>query len=134
MNDISPVDSYAFHDPRRRPRFAQSDNALLCPACGGRDLHHQQIRICSRVEDADATQVTTVGEIGEGGSGFLAGSSWAKVTTELKPSKEAANPSARRDGLSLAFTCESCLAISVLRLAQHKGVTLVDWGIDSSSF
>jgi hypothetical protein len=37
------------------------------------------------------------------------------------------NPSERRQGLAIAFSCEDCDAKLELTIAQHKGNTIVEW-------
>ncbi len=36
------------------------------------------------------------------------------------------NPSKRRDGVAIGFTCEQCPAVFWVTLAQHKGATLLE--------
>jgi hypothetical protein len=38
------------------------------------------------------------------------------------------NPSRRRDGLSVAISCEQCDRITWLHIYQHKGQTFVETG------
>lgn len=45
------------------------------------------------------------------------------------PNALSGNPSARRDGLRVHFWCEFCGDGLTLNIAQHKGVTLLDWTI-----
>ena len=37
------------------------------------------------------------------------------------------NPSSRRDGLRVYFECEYCPHTHILTIAQHKGMTLLNW-------
>jgi hypothetical protein len=39
----------------------------------------------------------------------------------------ACDPSDRRDGLTITFSCETCEDLPVLSIVQHKGLTLVGW-------
>jgi len=47
--------------------------------------------------------------------------------TNQEPSKECGNPSRRRDGLAIEFSCENCPAILELTIKQHKGETFFAW-------
>jgi hypothetical protein len=77
----------------------------MCPCCRATDgyLHHHGVTVYSREEDGVAT-VTTI-------NGGIAGE----------------NPSDRRDGIAIRFTCELCPADIELTIAQHKGHTLLAW-------
>lgn len=87
------------------------DDTLLCPKCGGNYLHHMAIEVFKRDEDAkDGLHVLIHGSV---------------VT--IKHDEMRANPSSRRDGLTIGFYCELCGAESVLKLAQHKGQTITTW-------
>lgn len=83
---------------------------LLCPACGFTYLHHTSVEIFERSEDAENGVHITV----EGGK--------ATVDNSLK-----GNPSSRRHGLRIRFSCEGCEATPVLTIKQHKGKTAVDF-------
>jgi len=97
-----------------QPKFDQYIESygaeLLCPACGGNNLHHERVEIFERGEDqAYGVHVSVV-------------DGKAEVDTNIK-----ANPSARRHGLSIHFSCEHCPAVSVLHVLQHKGTTYADF-------
>jgi hypothetical protein len=82
---------------------------LLCPRCSYNYLHHSEVDVFERNEDATTgLHVHIVSE---------------KVSTDTSLQ---GNPSIRRNGLSIGLWCESCRAKLILTLAQHKGVTLVD--------
>jgi hypothetical protein len=53
----------------------------------------------------------------------------AKV--DLVPSANRGNPSSRRGGLCISFTCEACKGIDdnvlELTISQHKGTTEIGW-------
>ena len=89
------------------------DNALLCPRCDGGYLHHGNIEVYARPEDAEQTLQTVV--MGQ------------QTKTALVASDTAPNPSSRRGGLRINFFCELCGEESDLTLAQHKGVTFIEW-------
>ncbi|MBV8775541.1 MAG: hypothetical protein JO166_24915, partial [Deltaproteobacteria bacterium] len=93
---------------------------LKCPRCGWDFLHLRRITVYDRGEDAEMTSVTTACD------GLSA--------THLLPSREVANPSARRDGMAILFECEACSVdlyrsspVIELTIAQHKGITLLGW-------
>lgn len=91
------------------------DNCLRCPSCGGEWIHHERVEVFERKhEDSDdGLHVIVVGqEIG--------------IDPHMK-----GNPSLRRDGISVTFWCEGCPNRSILTIAQHKGVTVVDHEIKS---
>jgi hypothetical protein len=91
------------------------DNGVLCcPLCGGESLHHGEVITYARREDAKETTVTWTSLQG--------------IAVETVKSTNADNPSPRRHGLSIMFMCETCERPSWLRLGQHKGSTLVEWG------
>lgn len=78
---------------------------LLCPNCGFGYLHHEKVDVYERGEDAtDGLHVAIRGS--------------AKVDRNMK-----GNPSSRRDGLRIHFSCEGCSVVSFMTIAQHKGQT-----------
>ena len=90
------------------------DDGLECPRCGGQNLHHGDITVYSRYEDNTRTTVTTVEDSGD-------------VLVSQMQSANCGNPSLRRDGLRIAFTCELCDEVQDLCIAQHKGTTFMHW-------
>ena len=87
---------------------------LQCPNCGEENLHHGRVTIYDRGEDDEWTTKTTVDNgvtvrrvrsLGSGGKG---------------------NPSSRRHGLIIRFSCEHCDARPELRLSQHKGNSFLE--------
>jgi len=95
--------------------------SLCCPNCNNAyGLHHDKITIWNRrKEDHDGVRFTIKGtsltsKLIDGGD-------------SLGGPKE--NPSKRRDGLVIEFWCEHCPDIKPinLRIAQHKGITLMGW-------
>ena len=83
---------------------------LKCPSCGGEYMRHKKVEIFERVEDA------------EQGLHVKIENKTATTDTNLS-----GNPSLRRDGLTVEFSCENCEARPVLSISQHKGITLVDF-------
>jgi hypothetical protein len=96
---------------------AGSVSELRCPRCGSQYLHHEGVTLFHRSEDApSAVRITVAG---------------LSVTTDVVPSSSE-NPSSRRNGLSVQFSCEGCGGGSQadtieLTLAQHKGWTEIGW-------
>ena len=86
---------------------------IECPACGNANLHHGEVVVYMRGEDEpENTVVRTNGPVGETIVGVTSGKG---------------NPSSRRDGLTVQFTCEHCNVEPVLTIAQHKGATFIEW-------
>lgn len=87
---------------------------LMCPNCGEGYLHQGTVEIYNRTEDYEKVRCTVVD--GDG------------VFSETLPNESSNNPSTRRHGLILHFECEHCIGVDFqLRIAQHKGFTLMDW-------
>jgi hypothetical protein len=98
----------------KKLRFDLRDGVtLLCPACQGDYLHHDNIATYARGEDADETTVVTTCP--------------HRGTSNIALTSGASNPSSRRNGMAVRFYCELCSVISELTLAQHKGQTLLEW-------
>ena len=93
-------------------RFWEHDeHTLLCP-CGDMYIHQRAVEVFNRSEDA------------EEGTHVLVDEENITVDRDLT-----GNPSLRRQGLSIYFWCEGCGDTSKLTIAQHKGVTLVEFAI-----
>ncbi len=85
-------------------------SVLECPSCNGSYLYHGKVEIFERAPDSDAGIHVSVAD----GTHF--------VDNDLT-----GNPSDRRHGLCIHFTCENCSAQPILTIAQHKGNTWVDF-------
>ena len=94
-----------------QPRFRQDgyDSVLLCSACGGEYLHHSKVEVFERAEDEQTGLHVTAG-----------------VGPPTVDRDMARNPSSRRHGLLINFWCEYCSAITILSIAQHKGITCLE--------
>ena len=92
-------------------QYVDGSGALLeCPACGGNYLHHERVEVFEREEDqTKGTHVSITN------------------SSVVEDNDLQGNPSSRRHGLSIHFTCEHCPAKPVLTIAQHKGNTWVDF-------
>ncbi len=96
-------------------KFDKHDgNILLCPHCDNDYLHHEGVEIYNRKEDAtaDRISVSTCNEHNK---------------YELNIDQGGKNPSGRRDGIRVFFSCESCGQASALTITQHKGQTFMEW-------
>jgi hypothetical protein len=91
---------------------ADLHDPLLCPKCGNDFLHHADVIVYDRREDADDTRVTTIG---------------ATINVAMVPNARSGNPSSRRDGLAIEFECEGCHGQFELTIEQHKGQTYLNW-------
>jgi hypothetical protein len=85
-----------------------SEHVLLCPYCKGTYLRHRKVEVYERQEDAAIgnhivveNDATTIDETMIG------------------------NPSARRNGMRIYFSCEDCSKEPVLSISQHKGETFM---------
>lgn len=99
-----------------RPQAGES--VLTCPRCGSEYIHQANITAYQRGEDAE--QVFKVAIDGN------------SAKAESVPSAGSGNPSARRQGLAIRFTCESCDCdnspyLMELTISQHKGQTFLEW-------
>jgi hypothetical protein len=96
------------------PIVIDDDTNLTCPSCGESYLHQGTIEVYNRNEDAEKVRCVVV----DGSSVF----------SEELPSEHSNNPSSRRHGCIIHFECEHCINIDLkLTIAQHKGVTLLEW-------
>lgn len=95
---------------------------LSCPQCGGHNLHHGSTIVFDRNEDEHKVQRTTVVH--------------NAAYSERVVNSDSGNPSARRDGSILGFTCENChnplggtdhIQRFQLKIWQHKGSTYLAW-------
>lgn len=94
--------------------FDSDTSDLKCPGCGELYLHHGAVRVFDRREDSEVVDVTKV----------VGGLS----STHRVPSTGSGNPSSRRGGITIEFSCEHCEGPGfTLTIAQHKGYTLVGW-------
>jgi hypothetical protein len=92
-----------------RVRIDPSD-ILKCPSCDWSNLHHVGIEIFEREEDAIVGVHVQVEDKA------------VRIDDDLT-----GNPSARRDGMLIRFTCETCDATPILQMSQHKGSKYVEW-------
>jgi hypothetical protein len=98
------------------------DGRLACPKCGDIYIHQGNTTVFERREDDD--YVTVIAQNN------------AEVTNSKFLNADTCNPSSRRHGMLIEFTCEECHSVppeqeapAPFRLAvyQHKGNTFVEW-------
>jgi predicted RNA-binding Zn-ribbon protein involved in translation (DUF1610 family) len=86
---------------------------LICPRCGSDTLHHERVTSFDRAEDASQVVKTAV---------------FAGNVSVDPAASNTGNPSSRRDGIVIDFTCEQCgNAPLQLTIGQHKGSTEIGW-------
>lgn len=104
--------AHNFHDVNL-DRDIGIGRALLCPRCGGSNLHHDTVAIFNRGEDEEQVRQTTV--------------TASATVVEITEGKD--NPSERRSGIAIQFSCETCedKATMEMTIAQHKGTTFLRW-------
>lgn len=90
-----------------------STTSLACPICGeDGGLHHGRIVVFDRAEDDPHILRTIVDD--------------EAVQTAVVTNKDSGNPSLRRHGMTVDFSCEFGHEW-VLTIAQHKGQTFFGW-------
>ena len=85
------------------------ESPLLCPGCKGNYLHHGLVEVFNRNKE-------------DGGEGFHFKIKHLHVNTD---ENMVDNPSSRRDGILIHFSCEFCGAEPVMAIMQHKGQTFM---------
>jgi hypothetical protein len=87
-----------------------SNSELLCPQCDSEYLHHVGIVIYDRAREDRDTSILVISQ------------------PHRVPRPLMTNPSARRSAVGILFQCENCDSDAFeLTLAQHKGVTQIEW-------
>ena len=99
----------------KRPPVELDEDGMLYCQCGEYYLHQGNTTIFQREEDAPTTTVIAQDD--------------TRVQTSSFPSQDTCNPSPRRHGLIIEFSCENCSSSHPHRLAiyQHKGSTYMEW-------
>jgi len=93
--------------------FCMQSDILNCPNCNGDTLHQESVTAYFRREDSDVGVVAEVGR--------------DTASIDTKGDCVRGNPSARRDGMVISFSCECCDVIPRLAIIQHKGTTYFEW-------
>jgi len=100
----------------KRSSIALNNNVLQCPNCGSEYLHQEQIRVYTReLEDKPTSVLAICAQSGVTEKLYING--------DIPP---LGNPSRRRDGIRIFFSCEGCDASVHLTIAQHKGNTNIE--------
>lgn len=89
------------------------ENALCCPKCGGENLHQVKVESIFRQKNDGVAVIHTSDNVD------IRNREWKNIHVDS-------------DVLYIYFTCEGCnweenKPPYVLRIAQHKGTTYVDW-------
>ena len=92
-----------------------SDSLLHCPNCGSTYLHQEKIYVYTRAEDAPSTVLSVDAQCGE-----------TENLLRNGDSQPLGNPSRRRDGIRVFFSCEGFDASIHMTIAQHQGNTYVE--------
>lgn len=99
--------------------YATEMGLMACKGCGCEQMHLDRVEIFHRVDDEPRGSRVSVRGLA---------SMWdypSKLTTfhdiRAPMEKGSLNPSSRRGGVRIEFLCEECSAVTVLRIAQHKG-------------
>jgi hypothetical protein len=103
---------------------------LACPRCGYANLHHECVTIFTRIPkpsalDEDGSANTEDGELVL--KTEITGHEGRAPSVNSIVSHGRNNPSPRRNGLTIRFSCEQCDARPVLAIWQHKGATMLEW-------
>lgn len=89
---------------------AWADVFLVCPCCKGGKLHHGLVDVFVRQDEDEEYGL------------HVRAHRQVEINTSM-----AGNPSRRRDGLVVRFSCENCTATPRMALIQHKGATYLHW-------
>lgn len=94
--------------------YMSDESVLKCPSCKELYLHQHTTTVYDRpFEDGPVIRTAVDG---------------GKTELSILPADTNENPSSRRDGIRIEFTCEHCDTISMaLTIAQHKGFTFLKW-------
>lgn len=115
-------------DPELKSRVAfTNETDLVCPSCGGFNLHQYEIAVFARDEDQPFVTRTTVpnGPCLDARNREQGRPERAAMVDHVRNSPK--NPSARRQGAVIRFWCEGCRARPELTIAQHKGAEEMVW-------
>jgi hypothetical protein len=88
------------------------NDILKCQSCDSINLHHGRLEIFNRSAEDSRTGIHIIVE---------------PMSVWDVDDRMANNPSPRRNGFFLSFTCEMCEAKPTLAVFQHKGSTYMEW-------
>lgn len=128
LNKLTPRSLYTKHYVAVGEPELEGDyegGPLLCPYCGGDNLHQADLQVFSRGEDS-VSQYVAVRNMATDNP---------EIITQKDTSGQDENPSGMRQGILLSFECESNFSVEgtshphnpLLAIYQHKGCTYMDW-------
>ena len=96
---------------------------LVCPLCKYTNLHQERVEVFVRLQEDSDNGTHAVIDVNKS---IRAG---GRATVHLDTDADTRNPSRRRDGLKIFFSCEMCEVddVIVLCIVQHKGQTFLQW-------
>ena len=103
----------------------EEDQTLMCPRCGGGNLHHTDVVIYDRHEDGKTGLRVGVTVTDAYSKACLLHRE--RVFPVTVTSDVSGNPSPRRCGIRVVFSCETCDARPMMVIYQHKGSTGMEW-------
>jgi len=95
-------------------------DAIKCPHCGDTYLHHDEVRVFERSEEAAMKMCVTVRGMDVEPLGEPPRFPTVRVDDSMVGS-----PSDRRQGIEVGMWCENCGKRSQLQIVQHKGMTIL---------
>jgi hypothetical protein len=99
---------------------------LVCPSCGGDNLHHDRVDVYWREHEDAPSSLAKINAVS--GAEMDRGGPFENRHEIYGVAVSEGNPSARRHGVRIWFECELCDADVFMNIAQHKGLTMVDCG------
>ena len=93
---------------------SDTDQYLVCPCCGGKNLHQIKARMIFKDEDMDGVEHTVSKKLG------------GEVQSRPMKAKMIAG---RRDVMYIDFSCETCSEADLytLKIQQYMGKTIISW-------
>jgi hypothetical protein len=127
LNELTPRSMYTGHYVavgKLELEDDYEDGPLLCPYCGGNNLHQTDLQVFPRDEDSVSQYVAIKNMATDN----------PKVIIQEDTSGQDENPSGRHQGILLSFECESNFSEEgvfhqnpLLAIYQHKGCTFMNW-------
>lgn len=94
--------------------YTSEDKIIHCASCGEANTHQEGFIWFQRAEDASQ------------GLAVFVTSSGDHRSIPYNDGPDSPNPSSRRHGSIVVFSCEHCDVLTGVHFAQHKGVTIVE--------
>ena len=105
----------------------ESGYTICCPSCRSEYLHQESVDVYFRTEDDLDDGIAVIPSITSSERLIKRPRYKTNTDTNVEFNARQPNPSPRRDGLVITFSCEACTASPKLRVYQHKGRTFVGW-------